>query len=48
MSFHNKLNIRNLVNENRSGGECLLERVENITIKEIKLLRNILLDKAYQ
>jgi len=39
------LSIRNLVYENRSRDECLLERVKSITIEEIELPENILPDK---
>jgi len=36
------------MSENRSRGECLLERVESIMIGGVKLLRDVLLDKACQ
>ena len=45
ISFYNELNIGNLMSENRSRGECLLERVESIMIKGVKLPRNVLLGK---
>ena len=48
ISFHDELSIGNLVSENRSGSKCLLERVKNITIGEVKLPRNILSDEIYQ
>ena len=32
ISFHDKLNIRNSMSEDRSRDECLLERIESITI----------------
>ena len=48
ISFHNKLSIRNSISEDRSGSECFLEGVESITTGEIKLSRNVLLDKACQ
>ena len=46
ISFHNKLSIGNSISENRSRDKYLLERVESITIEEVKLPENILLDEA--
>ena len=43
ISFHDKLNIRNLMSENRSGGECFLERVKSITTGGVELAENVLL-----
>jgi len=34
------------MSKNRSGGKCLLERVESITIEEVKIPENILLGKT--
>ena len=48
ISFHDELSIRNPISENRSGGECLLERVESIMTGGVKLLENVLLDKMCQ
>ena len=48
ISFHNKLSIGNPMSENKSGGECLLERVESIMTREVKLPRNVLTGKACQ
>jgi len=36
------------VSENRSGGGCLLKRVENITTEGIKLPENVLPGKVCQ
>jgi len=36
------------MSENRSRGECLLERVESIMIREVKFSWNVLLDKICQ
>jgi len=46
ISFHNELNIRNLISESR--GEYLFERVESIMTGEVKLPENILLDETCQ
>jgi len=35
------------MSEDRSRGECLLERIESITTEEVKLPRDILPGKAY-
>jgi len=35
------------MSENRSGGECLLERVESIMTRGVKLPENALLGQAY-
>ena len=48
ISFHNELSIRNLMSEDRSGGKCFLERVENILTGRVKLPRNVLPDEACQ
>ena len=45
ISFYNELNIGSLISENKSRGECLLERVESIMIKGVKLPKNVLLGK---
>jgi len=37
ISFHDKLSIRNLISENKSRGECLLVKVESITIEGVKI-----------
>ena len=42
ISFHDEINIRNLISENRSRGECFLERVESIIIRGVELPGNIL------
>jgi len=34
------------MSENGSGGEYLLERIENITTEGVKLLRDVLSDEA--
>ena len=36
------------MSENKSGGECLLERVESIMTGGVKILENILLGEMYQ
>ena len=36
------------MSENESRGECFLEKIESITIGEVKLSSNILLDKVCQ
>ena len=48
ISFHNELSIGNPISEDRSGGECFFERVESISIGEVKLPRNILLGEVCQ
>ena len=48
ISFHDELSIGNLMSEDGSGGEYLLERIENITIGGVKLLRDVLSDEACQ
>jgi len=48
ISFHNELSIGNPISEDRSRDECLLERIESITIGGVELPRDILPDKAYQ
>jgi len=46
--FHNKLCIGNPMSKDRSGGECLLERVESFTTGRVELLRNVLLSEIHQ
>jgi len=48
ISFHNELYIRNPMSENRSRGECLLERVKSIMTGGVKLPRNVLPDEVCQ
>ena len=48
ISFHNELNIENPISKNRSGGECLLEKIKSIMIEGVKLPRDVLLDKICQ
>ena len=48
ISFHNELSIRNPMSEDRSGGECFLERVESISTRGVELPRNVLLGEACQ
>ena len=48
ISFHNELSIRNPMNEDGSGDECLLERIESIMTGGVKLLRDILPGETYQ
>ena len=48
ISFYNKLSVRNLMSENESRGECLLEKIESIIIGRVELPRNVFLDEAYQ
>ena len=48
ISFHNELNIRNPINEDRSRSEYLLKRVKSIMTRGVKLPENVLSDKAYQ
>jgi len=48
ISFHNKLNIGNLMSKDGSRGKCFLERIESITTEGVKLPRNILLGEVYQ
>ena len=45
--FYDKLSIGNLVYKNRSRDKCLLEEVESIITRGIKLPENVLSDKAY-
>ena len=42
ISFHNELRIRNLMSENRSRSECLLERVKSIMTGGVELPENVL------
>jgi len=42
------LSIENLISKDRSEDECLFERIESITIGEVKLPRDVLLGEAYQ
>ena len=46
ISFDNKLSIGNPVSQDRSGNECLLERVESIMTGGVKLTENVLLGEA--
>ena len=48
ISFHNELNIRNPICEDRSKDECLLKRVESIITGIIKLSGNVLLGEVCQ
>jgi len=48
IGFYKELSIGNLMSENRSRDECLLERVESIITGEVKLLGNVLLGEACQ
>ena len=48
ISFYNELSIRNPINEDGSGSECLLERIESIMTGGVKLPRDVLLGEAYQ
>ena len=46
VTTHNKLSIRNLVDQDRCRGKCFLQRIEIITVGAIELLRNVLLNEA--
>jgi len=46
IGFYNELSIGNPMSEDRSGGECFLERVENISTEGVKLPRNVLPGEA--
>ena len=48
ISFHDKLSIGNPMSEDRYGGKYFLERIENISTREVKIPRNVLLDEVYQ
>ena len=48
ISFYNELSIENPMSENRSGDEYFLERIESAMTGRVKILRNILPDKACQ
>jgi len=48
ISFYNELSISNPMSEDRSGCECLLERIESIMTGGVKLLRVVLLDETCQ
>ena len=48
IGFHNELSIRNPMSENKSEGECLLEKVESIMIGGVELSRNVLPDEVCQ
>jgi len=48
IGFHNELNIRNPMSENRCRGKCFPERVESISIRGVELLRNVLLGEVCQ
>ena len=46
--FYNKLSIENPISEDKSGDECLLERVESIMTGGVELSRNVLLGEVCQ
>ena len=46
ISFHNELSIGNPMSEDRSRGECFLERVESIYIGRVEIPRNVLLGET--
>jgi len=48
IGFYNQLGIRNPISENKSRGECLLERIESIMIGRVKILQNVFSDKVCQ
>ena len=48
IGFHNELNIRNLMSEDKYKDKCFLERVESILIGEAELPRNVLPNETYQ
>ena len=48
IGFHNELNIRNTMSEDRNRGKYFLERVESILTEEVKLPRNVLSDETCQ
>ena len=48
ISFYDELSIGNSISENRSRGECFLERIESIRTGGVKLPRNILLGEVCQ
>jgi len=48
ISFHNELSIGNPMSEDRSGGKCFLERVENILTGGVELPRNVLSGEVCQ
>ena len=48
ISFHDELSIGNPMSEDRSRGECFLERVEGILTGGVKFPKNVLLNEAYQ
>ena len=48
ISFHDKLSIGNPMSEDRYGGKYFLERIENISTREVKIPRNVLPDEVYQ
>ena len=48
ISFHDRLSIKNPVNEDGSRSECLFERVESIIAERIKLPENVLPSEVCQ
>ena len=48
MGFYNQLDIKNLMSENRDGGEDFLEIIKYFTTKKVKVLENILSSKTNQ
>jgi len=48
ISFHNELNIGNLISEDRYGGKYFLERVESILTGGVELPRSVLLGEVCQ
>jgi len=48
IGFHDELSIRDLISEDRCGGECFLERVESILTGGVELPRNVLLGEMCQ
>ena len=48
ISFHDELNIRNLMSENGSRDKCFLERIESIMTGGVELPKNILPGKVCQ
>jgi len=48
ISFHDELSIGNSMSEDRSGGECFLERIESILTGEVEFPRNVLPGEACQ
>ena len=48
ISFYDELSVRNSMSEDGSGFEHFLERIESITIGEVKIPRDVLLGEVYQ